>query len=98
MTVDETAENPDDYTSISEDLVIAPGDKSKIVKITLEDDRLTEGTENFILQLTTTNRKQVSIEKSSAIVLIQDDDGSIRLYIFPPRKAGGLRQTSRKRG
>ncbi|XP_028415054.1 FRAS1-related extracellular matrix protein 3-like [Dendronephthya gigantea] len=80
-TDDETAENPDDYTSISEELVIAPGDQSKTVKIFLKNDRLTEGTENIILDLTTTNKKQISILKSSALLLIQDDDGKVSDFV-----------------
>ena len=73
-TADETAENPQDYTSVAHNLVIMPGEENKNVIIAIQNDKITEGLENIIVELTTTNTNQVSIEKNSAVVLIQDDD------------------------
>ena len=76
-TADETAENPHDYTSVSQNLVIMPGEDHKNVTIAIKDDQLTEEPENIIVELTATNTNQISIERSSAIVLIHDDDGKV---------------------
>ncbi|CAB4011972.1 microneme MIC12 [Paramuricea clavata] len=75
-TADETAENPHDYTSVSQNLEIMPGEDSKNVTIAIKDDQLTEEPENIIVELTATNTNQISIARSSAIVQIHDDDDS----------------------
>jgi hypothetical protein len=76
-TADETAENPEDYISIAQNLVIMPGEENKNVTISIQNDQLKEGPENIIVELSTTNTNQVSIGKNSAVVLIQDDDGKV---------------------
>lgn len=48
--------------------------------IIIVNDQLTEGSENIILELTTTNNGQIDIGRSAAVVLIQDDDGNV---LFP---------------
>jgi hypothetical protein len=45
--------------------------------IIIVNDQLTEGSENIILELTTTNNGQIDIGRSAAVVLIQDDDGNV---------------------
>jgi hypothetical protein len=54
-----------------------PGEDHKNVTIAIKDDQLTEEPENIIVELTATNTNQISIERSSAIVLIHDDDGKV---------------------
>ena len=76
-TADETAENPEDYISIAQNLVIMPGEENKNVTISIQNDQLKEGPENIIVELSTTNTNQVSIGKNFAVVLIQDDDGKV---------------------
>jgi hypothetical protein len=76
-TRDGSAVNPDDYLPATQNLVIVPGEKSKSMIITIVNDQLTEGSENIILELTTTNNGQIDIGRSAAVVLIQDDDGNV---------------------
>jgi hypothetical protein len=76
-TRDGSAESPNDYTVTSQNLEIAPGDTNKNMIIPIRNDQLTEGAESIILELTTTNNNQINIGRSSAVVLIQDDDGKI---------------------
>ncbi|CAB4009565.1 partial, partial [Paramuricea clavata] len=73
-TRDGSAVNPDDYLPATQNLVIVPGENSKSMIITIVNDQLTEGSENIILELTTTNNGQIDIGRSAAVVLIQDDD------------------------
>ena len=80
-TINGTAISPDDYLHASRDIVIAPGDiKDKEMIITIENDNKTEGMENILLELTTSNINQINIARSSASVEIEDDDGNV----FPP--------------
>jgi hypothetical protein len=76
-TADETAENPEDYISIAQNLVIMPGEENKNVTISIQNDQKREGPENIIVELSTTNTNKISIGKNSAVVLIQDDDGKV---------------------
>ena len=78
-TRDGSAIAPDDYTTTSQNLVIAPGDTSKSMIIPIVNDGLTEGLQSFSLDLTTTNNNQISIQRSSALVLIEDDDSMFNL-------------------
>lgn len=58
-----------------------PGEDHKNVTIAIKDDQLTEEPENIIVELTATNTNQISIERSSAIVLIHDDDGKVWFFV-----------------
>ena len=84
-TADETAENPEDYISIAQNLVIMPGEENKNVTISIQNDQLKEGPENIIVELSTTNTNQISIGKNSAVVLIQDDDGKVLFFAVQGR-------------
>ncbi|XP_028399458.1 uncharacterized protein LOC114522881 [Dendronephthya gigantea] len=69
------AVSPGDYEAKTQSLFIVPGQNSPIeARITVNDDQLTEGNENFILELSTSNANQISIGRSTAVVTIEDDD------------------------
>lgn len=75
-TRDGTAKEPLDYTKKEENFVFLPTQVSKNVDIQIDNDVLTEGIENFLLSLTTTNNDQITIgAQATSLVLIQDDDG-----------------------
>ena len=57
--------------------MIVPGDSNKNAAIVIRDDQLTEGIENFVLQLSTTNNNQIAIGRSTSLVVIQDNDGKV---------------------
>ena len=57
--------------------MIVPGESNKNAAIVIRDDQLTEGVENFVLQLSTTNNNQIAIGRRTSLVVIQDNDGKV---------------------
>ncbi len=79
-TQDGSAKSPDDYTNInSVPLVFDEGTRQQCVNITLEDDMLLEGLEEFGVVLDSMNEPRTVLDPERAQVVITDNDGKINL-------------------
>ena len=63
-----------DFTSVAGSLTFSPGDTSRTITVNSLQDDLTESTEDFDIVLS--NATNVSIARSTASVVIQDDDAA----------------------
>ncbi len=71
-TADGTATAGSDYTAGASDLVFAPGETEKSIRIAILDDALVEGDETFQVQLS--GAQNADISRGAATVTIVDDD------------------------
>ena len=78
-TSDGTATAGADYTAATETLTFAPGQESKDIRVTLEDDALAEGAETFTVRLS--NATNARIADAEATGTITDDEGTPALGI-----------------
>ena len=72
----------DDFTTVSETLTFAPGDRSKTVTVTTANDRLDEeDEETFTLTLSGPSNATLSTTASTAVGTIRDNDDRPRITI-----------------
>ena len=71
-TEDLTARAGADYSTISQEVVFAPGAKLQRVTVPILDDDMVEDAETFLVRLSSAQNAQIAIE--SATVTIQDND------------------------
>lgn len=76
VTTDQTAIQPDDYTSVSGTLTFAPGETSKTINIPIINSAFSEPTETFAVNLSNlaSDGTQFPIYDSKSVVTIIDED------------------------
>ena len=77
QTQDGSAEEPDDYSSVSATLVFDMTNDIQCVNISIENDEILEGMEDFEVILDSGDEERVNLSPESAVVNIMDDDGKI---------------------
>ncbi len=85
-TNDGTALAGADYTATNGTLTFAPNETAKLVQIPILDDLTPESTEQFMLMISNPSGATIDPAKSSATVMIQDNDGSATIIGFESRQ------------
>ena len=74
MTRDDTATEPDDYTSISTSISFDRETEEQCVDIPLENDDILESLENFEVILDPEDEERIILSPEIAVVMVVDDD------------------------
>ena len=72
---------PSDYTTFAEMLTFTPMDSRFCYNMTVINDQLFEGQEDFTVTLST-SAPSVSVQPETAIIIITDDDRKYFLFII----------------
>jgi len=75
MTLDGSAENPEDYSNTSVTLFFDGSNTVECVNISLKNDEVLEGLEMFNVILDSGDEEMVSLSPNMAVIMIIDDDG-----------------------
>ena len=78
-TITGTASAGDDYTTLSGSVVIAAGETSALIDVSVLDDAILEPVETVIVTLTSISDSDISVDgdAKSATILVGDDDAAI---------------------
>ena len=92
-TNNDTAHSGSDYVSTSGTLNFSPGETTKVVRVELVDDNITEDYQRFSFNLS--NPTNATIPKSTAWIGIIDDESAPGLILFSPAdEAAGVAVSS----
>ena len=71
-----------DYTATTQEVAFAPGDTLQTIVVTINNDNVYEGLEEFTAELTTTD-SEVDIFQPDVTARINDDDGKQTMLFVP---------------
>ncbi|MEM9214706.1 MAG: putative Ig domain-containing protein [Cyanobacteria bacterium P01_F01_bin.150] len=81
QTIEGTAKNNSDYTSVSGTLTFAPGEVSKTIEVPIKGDTIPEAREQF--EITLTNPINAALIDAKGTITITDNDPSIQQNQVP---------------